>query len=434
MQAGIIFQKIKQRKKVLAGVGALLLLALVVSLNLARGRGDEVIPVQAAGVELKEIEDSVLVSGRVRLVEKQEIYADSDLTVKKIHVRPGEMVKAGQLLIELYDGDVEGILEEAGATLDLKEAEYRLALARLPIEASRYRADLEKAEAGMTAAQSKYDRYKMLYGEGAISAQDFEAAEVELKNAGAQLETARANLESRESGSIPGDEVRSLEAGLNVARAQYDKARKRYDHANVKAEVDGMVFSIEVSEGDAVAPRTRLLTVGNPDKLEIAVSIGEGDSSRVNSGQRAEIKAAAQPDSRYTGTVTDVSPGAVSKSNDRGGVSMEIPVIIQVEGNTSGLRPGYTADVAIITTEKKSALVVPYEAVVEKDDKKYVYVIDNARAKKVEIQTGLNTELFTEVTGGLQEGDRIVVSPLDKIKDGGGVKEVPVVKASQEVK
>lgn len=434
MQTGNIFQKIKQRKKVLAGVGALLVLALVVSLNFARGRGEEVIPVQTAGVELKEIDDSVLVSGRLRLVQKQEIYADNDLTVKKIHVRPGDRVKAGQLLIELYDGDVEGILEEARANLDQKEAEYRLAIARLPIETRRYRAELDKAEAGMTAARSKYDRYKTLCSEGAISAQELEAVEVDLKNADAQLETARTNLESRESGSIPGDEIRSLEAGLNVARAQYDKAQKRYDHANVKAEVDGMVFSIEVSEGDAVAPRTRLLTVGNPDMLEIAVSIGEGDSGKVISGQRAEIKAAAQPDKKYSGTVTDVSPGAVSKSNDRGGVSMEIPVIIQVEGDTSGLRPGYTADVTIITTEKKSSLVVPYEAVMEKDDKKYVYVIDNARAKKVEVQTGLNTELYTEITGGLKEGDRLVVSPLDKIKDGGGVKEVPGAKASQEVK
>ncbi|HBV96528.1 MAG: hypothetical protein JL50_16900 [Peptococcaceae bacterium BICA1-7] len=434
MQAGIILQKIKQRKKVLAAVVALILLVLVIGLNFARGRGEEVTPVQSAGVELKEIEDTVLVSGRLRLVEKQEIYADSDLTVKKIHVQPGDLVKAGQLLIELYDGDVEGILEEAKATLDLKEAEYRMAIARLPIETRRYRAELERAEAGMAAAQSKYDRYKTLYSQGAVSAQEFEAAEVDLKSAGAQLETARVNLESRESGSIPGDEILSLEAGLNVARAQFDKAQKRYDHANVKAEVDGMVFSIEVSEGDAVAPRTRLLTVGNPDRLEIAVSIGEGDSSKVSSGQRAEIKAAAKPGKKYSGAVTSVSPGAVAKSNDRGGVSMEIPVIIQVEGDTAGLRPGYTADVTIITTEKKSSLVIPYEAVAEDGDKKFVYVIDNSRAKKTYIQTGLDTELYTEVTGGLKEGDRIVISPLDKIKDGGGVKEVPGIKAPQEAK
>lgn len=434
MQGTGFIQKIKQRKKVLAGLGALLLVAVIVVLNLARTRGENNIPVQSTGVEFKELEDRVLVSGRVRLVEKQEIYADSDLTVKKIHVRPGDRVEKGQLLIELYDGDVEGILEEARATLDLKEAEYRMALARLPIETRRYQAELDKAKAEMAVASSKFERLEALYRQEAISAQEYEAAGVDFKNAQAQLETARVNLDSRESGSIPKDEVQSLEAELNLARAQFEKAQKKYDHANIKSEVDGIVFSIEVSEGDAVAPRTRLLTVGNPDRMEIEVSIGEGDSSKVKTGQRAEIKAAAQPDKTYAGTVTDVSPGAVAKSNDRGGISMEIPVIIQVDGDNSGLLPGCTADVDIITTEKRSALVVPYEAVVEKDNKKYLYIIENSRTKMVEIQTGLNTELYTEVTGGVKEGNRIVVSPLDKVKDNIGVKEVPAAQSAQEVK
>ncbi|MFZ5644468.1 MAG: efflux RND transporter periplasmic adaptor subunit [Bacillota bacterium] len=432
MQGGVIIQKIKQRKKVFIGLGLLLLILLAVFFNLARNRADVLVPVQAAGVEQREIEDVVFATGRVNMVEKQEVYNEEIATVKKIYVRPGDRVTKGQLLISLDGDNAEGELGEARANFELQEANYQKAMARLPIDLQRSRAEVDKAGAVLAQAKSKYERYKNLYDQGAVSAQDFEAAETEFKNKKADLEVARADYISR-SGEIQQNEIRSLEAQLNVAKAQYEKAQKKFDRYNVKADADGIVFTVEVSEGDVVASRTKLLTVGNPDRMEIEVFVSEGDSSRVKPGQRAEIAVSALPDEKFEGIVEYISAGAVLKQNEQGGKTLEVPVLININGDVSGMRPGYNADVSIITTEKKKTLTVPYEAVFKKDSNKYVFIIDDKKAKQVEVKTGLNTELHTEIIEGLKEGDRVIVSPEDKIKDGVGVKEVPTLKeASRE--
>ncbi|MHB8917460.1 MAG: efflux RND transporter periplasmic adaptor subunit, partial [Desulfocucumaceae bacterium] len=326
-------------------------------------------------------------------------------------------------------GDTGEGLKEARANLELQEANYAKGLALLSLDAQKFRAEVEKAEAGLSAARTKYERYGALLGEGAVSTQEYEAIALEYQNLEAELKSARASLDAKESGQAAG-EVRALEAQVSVARAQYERAGKKNDRVNVKAEMDGVVFTVEVSEGDQTAARTRLITVGNPDRLEIAAAVGEGDSGRLSAGQRVEIKAAAMMDSKYSGKLASVSPGAVTKPNDRGGSSMEIPVLVNVEGDANGLRPGYTVDVAIVTAEKKMALVVPYEAVVEKEDnRKYVFVLEDKKARLREIKAGLNTELHTQVLSGLQEGDRVIVSPGEQVKDGVEVKEVPGLKA-----
>jgi HlyD family secretion protein len=304
----------------------------------------------------------------------------------------------------------------------------------LPLEIQKLKAEVDKSEAALARAKSKFENYKALYQAGAVSTREYEDAAIEYQNRDADFKIARTNLEAKESGGlVAGQEIKSLEAQLRMARAQYEKEEIRYGRTHIKAEMEGTVFTVEVSEGEAVAAQARLITVGNPDRLEISATVGEGDSGRLNAGQRVEIKAAAMPENKFRGVLSSVSLGTVAKTSERGGTSMEIPIVVSVEGDTRGLRPGYTADLDIITTERKSALVVPYEAVVEKEGgRKCVFLLENNTAKLREIKTGLNTELYIEVLEGLKEGDRVIVSPGDRIKDGAAVKEVPGAGAASQ--
>ena len=426
MRTGVLLEKMGRRKKVLAVVALVAIVGLAVVFKLVLGGEGGAIPVQTAKAEIKEIQGSVLATGRVRLVEKQDIYAGSAAKVKKIHVRPGDRVTRGQLLIVLDISDVEVSLEEARANLDLQEARYAKALAELPVEIEKLKSEVEKAGAALTRAKANYERHQALYQAGAVSAQEYEDAVIEYQSREADLKAARASLEARESGPVAEQEIKSLEAQINMARAQYEKEEMRYGRTHIKAEMDGTVFTVEVSEGEAVAAQARLITLGNPDRLEITANVGEGDSGRLNVGQRVEIEAAAMPERKFRGTLSSVSLGTVAKANERGGTSMEIPVTVTAEGDTRGLRPGYTADLSIITMESKKALAVPYEAVVEKEGgKKYVFLLEDNTARLVEIKTGANTELYTEVLEGLNEGARVIVNPADRVRDGSAVKEIP---------
>ncbi|MCL6611253.1 MAG: efflux RND transporter periplasmic adaptor subunit [Peptococcaceae bacterium] len=429
MRAVLLAEKLGRRKKALAGAGLALIIVLAVVLNLVRGREGSQVPVQTARAEMKEIQDSVPATGRVRLVEKQDIFAGSAAKVKSIHVRPGDRVIRGQLLIVLDISDVEVSLEEARANLELQEARYAKAVAELPLEIQRLKAGEDKARAALERAKTNLERYRALYRAGAVSTREYEDALAEYQSCEADFKTARANLEAKEPGPVASQEIRSLEAQVKMARAQYEKEEMRYNRTHIKAEMDGTVFTVEVSEGEAVAAQARLITLGNPDRLEVYATVSEGDSGRLNTGQKVEIKAAAMPDRKFMGILSSVSLGTVAKTNERGGTSMEIPVVVAVGGDIGGLRPGYTADLNIITTERKTALVVPYEAVVDKEDgRKYVFVVEGKTARQKEIKTGLNTELYTEVLSGLNEGDRVILNPGEKIRDGIEVKELPALK------
>lgn len=187
-----------------------------------------------------------------------------------------------------------------------------------------------------------------------------------------------------------------------------------------------MVTAVEVALGDYVQPGTRLITIGDTTQLEVTAGVNEADSGRLSPGQKVKVTTAAQPDREYSGILQSVSPGAVAATmtTDRGG-QIEVPVIVRIEGDTEGLRPGYTVDLSITTVDSDNSLVAPYESIVEMDGRTKVFVIEDGVAKLKEVTIGVETALFTEILSGLTEGEKVVVSPPQGLMDGGRVAELP---------
>jgi len=197
-------------------------------------------------------------------------------------------------------------------------------------------------------------------------------------------------------------------------------AERQLARTTLTAEMDGVVISVEVAEGDHIDPGTRLITIGNTDKVEVTAGVSEADSGRLKTGQPVKVTAAALPDREYAGVLHSVSPGALVQNSNQGS-QIEVPVIVRITGDCEGLRTGYTVDLTITTVDMENALVVPYEAVVEKDGKHKVYVVNNDIAREKTVETGLDSELYTEIKSGLKEGDTVVVSPGDFLIDGARV-------------
>lgn len=185
-----------------------------------------------------------------------------------------------------------------------------------------------------------------------------------------------------------------------------------------------MVTSVEVALGDYVQPGTRLITIGDTGQLEVTAGVSEADSGRLQPGQKVSVTTAAQPDREYSGILISVSPGAVAGANTERGSQIEVPVIVKIEGDTEGLRPGYTVDLSITTVERDSSLVVPYEAIIEKEGVTKVFVVEDRVARLKDVTIGVDTALFTEITSGLSEGEKVVVAPPEGLMDGGEVTAV----------
>ncbi|MCL6636027.1 MAG: efflux RND transporter periplasmic adaptor subunit [Peptococcaceae bacterium] len=410
------------KKKLIAGVLILGLVVSVVAINIIKNRKPAGIPVKTAKVEVKPIQDNVFAAGRVRLTQKQEIYNYTATTVRELTVSPGDQVRKGQILGLLDPGDLEDKLNEAKVNFNVQESNLNKALYPRDEEVARERANLQRAEADYQSARRNYERIKALYEQQAVSAKELDDAETEMNMKEAEYRGAAEELKMKETGPT-GHELKSLQAQVEQARLQVEQAEKNYNRTILRAEMDGVVTAVEVAAGDFVQQGTRLMTIGDASQLEVTAGVSEVDSGRLKPGQKVKISAAAQPNREYTGILHSVSPAAVtSKTADRGS-QIEVPVVVKVVGDTEGLRPGYTVDLSINTVDRDSALVVPYEAVMEKDGVKKVYVVENHVAKERVVTTGIDTALLTEILSGLGEGETVIVSPGDNLKDGSRVKE-----------
>lgn len=410
-------------KKVLAGVLILGLIVSVVVLNMAKNKGQAGILVKTARAESKPIQDNVFASGRVRLCAKQEFYAFTGTTVQELNVSPGDRVSEGQVLGLLNADEIEEDYNEAKASFIAQEANLNKSIYPREEEVAQERANYQRAEADYRNAQKNYERQKLLFEQGALSAKEFDEAELTLAVKEAEYKSAGERLKMTESGPV-GHELTALRAQIEQARYRLGQEENRLNKTVLRAEMDGVVTAVEVALGDYVQPGTRLITIGDTEQLEVTAGVSEADSGRLQPGQKVKVTTAAQPGQEYSGTLQSVSPGAVEAQTAERGSQIEVPVIVKVDGDTEGLRPGYTVDLSIVTVDKDSALVVPYEAVVEKEGVKKVFVVENQEARLREVAIGVDTALFTEILTGLSEGETVVVSPGEELLDGSRVREV----------
>lgn len=153
--------------------------------------------------------------------------------------------------------------------------------------------------------------------------------------------------------------------------------------------------------------------------LRLRVEIAEAFVADVCAGQQANITVSATGN-RYAGRVLSVAPvarQAVSLTGSPGAVT--VSALLQIEGADGALRPGYSASAKIFVDEKPAALVLPYEAVRQEGQSEYVYVVGtDGRARRRPISTGYALSSAVEITGGLTEGETVVVGSPEGLTDG----------------
>lgn len=419
------------RKKILAGVLILGIIVSVVALNLARNKKQAGVPVKIAKAEIQPIQNNVFASGKVRLTQKQELYNYTSTTVRELFVSPGDQVQKGQVLGMLDPVDLEDKLNEAKVNFNVQASNLNKAIYPRDEEVAQQRANYQRAEAGYHNAQKEYERTKTLFDQGAVSTKELDAAELEMIVKEAEYKSAGEELKMKETGPT-GNERESLQSQVEQARLQVEQAEKNLNRTVLRAEMDGVVTSVEVMAGDFVQMGTRLITIGDAGQLEVTAGVSEADSGELKPGQKVKITASAQPNREYDGVIQSVSPAAVAAKTAEKGSQIEVPVVVKTVGDIEGLRPGYTVDLSITVVDKDSALVVPYESVMEKEGVKQVFVVENQVARLKDIVTGVDTALFTEILSGLSEGDTVVVSPEGTLTDGMRVNGTTDQASSQE--
>ena len=305
----------------------------------------------------RELAREVVASGAIAAWEEVAVGVElSGLRVAEVAVEVGDTVKRGDLLLRLDARTLQ-------AQLGQSQASVAQAAANQDVAARRARRTAELAEGRF------------------VSLQDAEQAAAEATSARAQLNTAQASLEA---------------------------ARVQLGFTTVRAPVDGVVSARQVQPGQVVAAGGELLRLIRDGRLEWRAELAENDLVRVIAG--AVVRVEDPAGGLVEGRVRQVSP-ALDPQRRTSTVYVDL-------AEQTNLRAGMFAAGRIVVG-RGAAVVIPVEAVVRRDGRAYVFVVDSEnRARERRIETGATEGADIEARAGLREDDRVVARGGGFLGDG----------------
>jgi HlyD family secretion protein len=262
---------------------------------------------------------------------------------------------------------------------------------------------LSGAQSGVAAAQAKVAALQQ-----GPTAANIDSAKQGVASAQAALDQARTNLDQA-NGSIAGTsiDVQIARKNADLAKLQLAQLQTQLDEAQLRAPFDGVVTETDAKDGDLIQAYTPILTVSNPTKLEIAVELQAADLTNVALGQPTTIVLSAFPTTQLSGKIIRMPSIAT-------GNSPQLPATLRTVRISFPNPPGVVnlgdlANVAIDVQRKEGVLVLPTTALRTFGGRRFVRVqTPDGRDREVDVQIGINDDTNTEITQGLQAGDKVI--------------------------
>lgn len=290
--------------------------------------------------------------GRVEPISEEiDVAAEIGGTLKRVAVRAGDRVEAGQVLAELNNDDFKARVALAMAQLRQKEAALRrLENGARPEERAEAYARVKQAEAVARNAKADLERRSALAGRGFASTEEAQRVERVYAVAIADLEAAQQHY-ALVSSPPREEDMAMARAELALAEAQLKEATARLQSTFVRAPIAGTILHVHRKVGEAVsdARDTPILTMGDTSSLRVRAEIDETDIAKVRLGQAAYVRADAFGDRRFPGKVVEIGPSLVRKRirSDIAGERLDVKVLevlIELEKEHT-LLPGLRVDV-----------------------------------------------------------------------------------------
>jgi len=290
--------------------------------------------------------------------------------VTSLAVQEGDSVRAGQLLL----------------TIDSRDTAQRAVGANAGVSAAQMGA--QQAAQNKKMADVTYQRYKNLYNEKVITKQEFD-----------QYSTQK---------NVAALEYQKAQAGVQQARSGLGEVRVYQSYSRVTAPISGVVTQRNIDLGSTAIQGQPILTIESPGNQELVANVDESYLKKIHKGQEVNLVVDGKTvKTKITTVVQSVDPTTRT---------------FKVKLDTKGLNSGLYAKVQI-PVGKKDAIAVPQVAIVQKGQLTGVYTVDDKNIISYRlIRTGKALGDKVEVISGLTDGDKIIVSGVEKAVDGGEIK------------
>ena len=335
---------------------------------------------------------TVVATGNVLTPYRANIGSQITGTVTEVLVEEGQEVVKGQPLIALDDTELKAAKVQAEGALAEAEARMRqLKDFTLPTAQE----NLAQAQANLVDAQKTFDRANALLKTGSGTQATLDDARKGLDVARALVNAAQLSVYTSSPG---GSDYVMAETQLRQAVANLDTAKARLGYATIVAPRDGVLITRNVERGYVVQPGTALLVLAPAGQTQLELQIDERNLGKLALGQKALASADAYPDERFDAVVSYINPGV-----DINRASVEVK--LDVPDPPAYLRQDMTVSVDIDVARRDNALVLPARSVHDElSSAPWVLAVRDGRAYKQPVTLGLHGLTQVEIADGLGGG------------------------------
>ncbi|HKS93869.1 MAG TPA: efflux RND transporter periplasmic adaptor subunit [Gammaproteobacteria bacterium] len=396
---------------IIAGI----IILVFISRFATRGSAEKV---TVAKVEARTIRSSILASGQLIYINPVELKPEIIGKISAIPVVEGQLVKKDQVVLRI------------DPTL------YQAAVAQA--EAGVQQADIaiESQKLSISNLQLQWNRQQALFKQHLVDANSFD----QLTN---QLAIAKVQLDSQKE-------------ALRIAQAQLNQAQQNLSKTVIRSPIDGMVTSLPVKVGETVItgtniPGSTLMEIADPAEVLADVQVDEADIAHVKLGEEADINAVSYPNDTFHGKVQFIAASVTSSTSvsstattAQQGVTFEVKIGL-TDKQLPRVRPGMSCRAEIYTQSTPNAIAVPLQAVLYENNPNsksleptsgaYVYVLQDGKAHKVNVTTGVSSDTYQEIVSGLKAGETVITGPytvLHALSDGAKVSVLPPEQAKAQ--
>jgi HlyD family secretion protein len=370
---------------------ALLLIGLPLVSKFTGGADAKQVEVQKVAYKL--IKSSILASGTLAYREQVQLRSEVIGQVTELHVEEADRVRKDDPVITLDPKNYQAQVEQS---------EARVRIQQIAIE--RQRLLIENLT-------DRFERQRAMFARKLVDEDSFEALESEL--------------------SLAQVDLRSLQESLAQARAALDQSEDLLSKTRIRSPIDGVVIQVDVKVGETVIagttniPGSTMMVIADPSETLTEVQVDEADIAQVREGQNADIFTAAYPDTPLAGTIQSIASVA-RQTPGQASLSFLVKILLE-EQDIMIIRPGMSVRADIYTQSSEETLAVPVQAVLfdegmDEDDEgqeeqAYVFVMQNEKAVRKDVEIGISSDSDQEIIAGLEEGEVVITGSFRTLRD-----------------
>ena len=267
--------------------------------------------------------------------------------------------------------------------------------------------DITIAESGVRQAQAAVDAAKANLTQGDVQKDNVLIAETGVQQAKAALENAKSAIYADQ---VRDKDILAAKAGIQQAQAQVDTIKQNISYATVTSPVNGVIEARSVEVGQNVMAGSSLFTVSTDSSFYFEAEVSELEASSLKAGAPVSITIDALRDENITCLIEKIVPIVDSRTRQ-----FTVRVIVPA---AQGIYAGMFARAEVISGRIPSAIIVPRNAIIERNNKQYAFIVNGGKAKEVEVELGTIVKSNVQILSGLKFGDELITGGQQGLVDG----------------